>query len=150
MFSKISNNIHSYQDRYDDLKAGVGSTAVLFGSIIRTILSGFAVVFISLLAFSGYMNGQGVAYYLFAVGAATAHMTWQLMTVNFNDKSDCMAKFIVSNQRDNPKASYDLRVPFCSLTVRWDITSGPGCSSIISRRYIPLCDVYSRETVVRR
>ena|ERR1700761_8779277 len=51
-------------------------------------------VFVSALAYVGYANNQGLSYYAIAVGSAVRHIVWQIATVNFDSKADCMAKFI--------------------------------------------------------
>jgi len=88
------DSVYASQDRADDIKANIGSTAVLFGSHIRSILTLFCTSFCVLLAYVGYLNNNGVLYYLFAVGSAIIHMGWQLSTVDFEDKRDVMGKFI--------------------------------------------------------
>jgi len=88
------DSVYACQDRADDIKAGVGSTAVLFGDSIRFFLTIFSSIFILALAYVGYVNHQGFLYFAVAVGSAALHMAWQIASVNFEDKSDCMAKFI--------------------------------------------------------
>ncbi|KZS91411.1 UbiA prenyltransferase [Sistotremastrum niveocremeum HHB9708] len=90
----IYDTIYAMQDRSDDLKAGVGSTAVLFGAHIRPILSFFAFCLVSGMIFAGLSNRQGPAYFIIGVGSAIIHLTWQLTTVDFDNKEDCMNKFV--------------------------------------------------------
>jgi 4-hydroxybenzoate polyprenyltransferase len=88
--------MHNYcQDKADDAKAGVKSTALLFGSWIKPILSMFALFFIFQLAVSGYLNGNGPAYFLVSVAGALVHFIWQLTTLNVDEPSDCWRKFQV-------------------------------------------------------
>jgi 4-hydroxybenzoate polyprenyltransferase len=87
----------NYQDKADDVRAGVKSTALLFGSWIKPILALFAFAFIFLLAVSGYLNGNGAAYFLISVGGSLLHFLWQLVTLRVNDPRDCWQKFQVGS-----------------------------------------------------
>jgi 4-hydroxybenzoate polyprenyltransferase len=82
----------STQDKADDAKVGVKSTALLFADKTKPILSGFGTFFITSLATTGYVAELGPAYYI-SVGAAAAHIAWQLLTVDLDKPGDCMAKF---------------------------------------------------------
>lgn len=79
----------------DDAKIGVKSTALLFGDRIRAILPLFSAGFIIALSVGGFLNNQGIWYYLISVGLATLHLMWQLITFNENDADDCGNKFDV-------------------------------------------------------
>lgn len=46
-----------------------------------------------LLATSGYLNGQGPAFYLISVGGAAAHLAWQLRTVDYESRESCWNVF---------------------------------------------------------
>ena len=74
------DTIYGLQDKEDDLKAGVYSCALLFGSYVRPILSFFAAFFVGTLAYAGYLNHQGVFYYVISVGCTALHVVWQLAT----------------------------------------------------------------------
>ncbi|KZT67322.1 UbiA prenyltransferase [Daedalea quercina L-15889] len=74
------DTIYALQDKEDDINAGVHSCALLFGSYVRPILSVFAAFFVGTLAYAGYLNHQGVFYYVIAVGGTALHMLWQLAT----------------------------------------------------------------------
>ena len=74
------DTVYALQDKEDDVKAGVHSCALLFGSWVRPILSVFATFFVATLAYAGYLNHQGVFYYVIAVGGTGLHILWQLAT----------------------------------------------------------------------
>ena len=103
------DTIYACQDREDDVTAGIKSTAVLFGNKVRMILSLFAVGFLVCLTITGVLNGQGPWYFVISVGGAVAHVTWQLYTLDFNDKQDCDRKFRVSSliHQDYAQAGID-------------------------------------------
>jgi 4-hydroxybenzoate polyprenyltransferase len=79
----------------DDRKLGVMSTALLFGKWFRPILTLFATGFVVFLAVAGFLNGQGLLFFLVSVLGSAAHVTWQLYTLDINNPSDCRNKFLV-------------------------------------------------------
>ena len=93
----VYDTIYGCQDREDDAKVGVGSTALLFGNRVGPILVGFAAVFVLCLVVAGMFNGQTAVYYTVSCGGATAHLTWQLVTWDVNDVGSCREKFRVSD-----------------------------------------------------
>jgi 4-hydroxybenzoate polyprenyltransferase len=73
----------------DDLKCGVRSTAILFGDWIRPLLTAFGLTFVSSLAYAGYLNQQGQAFYLISIGGTVLHLIWQYLTVDLEDPASC-------------------------------------------------------------
>jgi 4-hydroxybenzoate polyprenyltransferase len=86
----------------DDVKAGVKSTALLFGDNVREILVLFAGIFVASLIIIGILNEQGPAYFVIACGGTTAHLVWQLTTWKIHDPVDCSAKFKVRHNSAQP------------------------------------------------
>ncbi|PCH40322.1 4-hydroxybenzoate polyprenyl transferase [Wolfiporia cocos MD-104 SS10] len=89
----VYDTIYACQDRKDDVKAGVKSTAVLFGNYVKPILSLFAAAFVAALAYAGYETHQGWIYYAVSVGGCAAHLLWQLVTVDLDVPEQCWQKF---------------------------------------------------------
>jgi len=89
----VYDTIYGCQDRHDDVKAGVRSTSLLFGSYVRSILSIFAGVFVGALAYGGILNGQRTPYFIVTVGGTAAHLAWQLLTLDPDNAEDCWVKF---------------------------------------------------------
>ena len=83
------DTIYACQDIKDDVKVGVRSTAILFGSWIRPLLMTCAIIFVMMLAIAGCLNGQGHPYFLLSVGGSAAHLVWQFMTVDLEVPSSC-------------------------------------------------------------
>mgnify|MGYP007069642775 FL=1 len=52
------------QDKSDDIKVGVKSTALYFGDQTQSWLTGFAAITIGSLLLAGYMGGLGISIYL--------------------------------------------------------------------------------------
>ncbi|KAI7895577.1 4-hydroxybenzoate polyprenyl transferase [Mucor mucedo] len=89
----VYDTIYAHQDKKDDIKAGVKSTALRFGEKTPQWLAGFSSGFVGLTALAGFMNDQGLPFYAISVLGTAAHLMWQLKTVNYNDPSSCWAKF---------------------------------------------------------
>ncbi|KAF9228263.1 UbiA prenyltransferase [Gyrodon lividus] len=89
----IYDTIYASQDKRDDAKAGIGSTALVFGYRVRTALSLFALVFVTSLTYVGVTNRQSVLYFAVSVGGAGLHLLWQLATLDFDEPTDCAEKF---------------------------------------------------------
>jgi len=87
------DTIYACQDRVDDVKAGVRSTAVLFGDNIRWILAFFSTMFVISLAYAGLKNGNGPLYFVLTVAGTAVHLTWQLSVVDFDSGADCWRMF---------------------------------------------------------
>ncbi|KAI0314512.1 UbiA prenyltransferase family-domain-containing protein [Amylostereum chailletii] len=81
------------QDRADDVRAGVKSTALLFGAHVRGVLVGFALVFLACLVGAGLLNAHGPAYFAIACGGAAVHFAWQFATWDVDAPADCGAMF---------------------------------------------------------
>jgi 4-hydroxybenzoate polyprenyltransferase len=62
------DTVYACQDIKDDVKMGVCSTAILFGSWIRPLLVLCGLMFVTMLTIAGYLNGQGPACFIVSVG----------------------------------------------------------------------------------
>ncbi|KAF9327422.1 Para-hydroxybenzoate--polyprenyltransferase, mitochondrial precursor (PHB:polyprenyltransferase) [Linnemannia elongata] len=89
----VYDTIYAHQDKKDDVKIGVKSTALRFGEKTPEFLAAFSTGMVSMLALAGYMNDQGPLFYALSVGGAAAHLAWQLKTVNYENPVDCWSKF---------------------------------------------------------
>ena len=86
-----TDTFYAFQDRDDDLKAGVNSTAVRFGENYKTWLYGINAVTTACWTATGVLAGLHPYYYLGVLGAA-AHMSWQISCVDIKNKADLKAK----------------------------------------------------------
>ncbi|KAI0724919.1 UbiA prenyltransferase family-domain-containing protein [Fomitopsis betulina] len=87
------DTIYACQDKKDDVKAGVKSTALLFGAYIKLILVTFAAVFVCTLAYIGLKLDMSLPYFVIGVGGSAAHLAWQLCTLNVDIPEECGKKF---------------------------------------------------------
>ncbi|KAL7419608.1 Para-hydroxybenzoate--polyprenyltransferase, mitochondrial precursor (PHB:polyprenyltransferase) [Cryptotrichosporon argae] len=87
------DTIYAHQDKHDDVKVGVKSTALMFPTTSRPFVSALSATFVSLLALAGHAAGAGPAYYAISCAGAAAHLAWQCATVDFESRADCWKKF---------------------------------------------------------
>lgn len=87
----IYDTIYAYQDRTDDIKTGIKSTAILFGDSKRPLYYLCVPLLGGLLA-SGVAVGQSFPYY-FAVTTFMLHLTNIIDHFNMNDPWSCMNAF---------------------------------------------------------
>ena len=86
------DTIYAHQDKEDDILIGIKSTALRFGKNTGKWLICFYSGTIVLLAFSGYLAGLSLAFYV-GLGFATAHLLWQVLTLDINDVKGCLQRF---------------------------------------------------------
>jgi 4-hydroxybenzoate polyprenyltransferase len=86
------DTIYAHQDKADDAKLGVRSTALLFGDRTRAWLIGFAVATVTLLA-----DAASVAelnwWALVGLAGAASHLAWQLARLDLDTPASCLAAF---------------------------------------------------------
>lgn len=121
----IYDTIYAHQDKNDDVKAGVKSTALLFADRTKPVLSAFSCGTIGLFGYSASQSvpvsaathsvgnflslgltpatietlgsfgvlAQHHPFFSVGLAAASAHLAWQIGTVNLESRQDCWAKF---------------------------------------------------------
>ena len=86
------DTIYAHQDKADDARIGVKSSALALGSRTRPFLFAFYAGAVALWGASGAAAGLGIAFYL-ALAAAAVQLGWQAARVATDDPADCLAKF---------------------------------------------------------
>jgi len=86
------DTIYAHQDKADDAKIGVKSTALLFGRATKPWLAVFYAGATALLVATGIAGDAAWPYYA-ALAAAALHFVWQVKTLDLDDPKDCLAKF---------------------------------------------------------
>ena len=89
----VYDTIYAHQDKTDDVKVGVRSTALLFGAHTRAIIAGFSASSMSLVTLAGYMNAQGLPYYAGAA-IASAQLAKTIYTADFDSRASCWKGFM--------------------------------------------------------
>ena len=86
------DTIYAHQDKEDDAKIGVRSTALLLGTNTRPWLAFFYAAATVLMIAAGIAADARWSYYG-ALAAAALHFFWQVKTLDLDDPKDCLAKF---------------------------------------------------------
>ncbi|TFK32170.1 UbiA prenyltransferase family [Crucibulum laeve] len=92
-WTMLYDTIYACQDMKDDVKIGVKSTAILFGSWIKPLLVLCAATFVTILFFVGALNNHGHGYFAVSVGGTAAHLIWQFMTLDLEESKSCWKNF---------------------------------------------------------
>ena len=95
-WTMVYDTLYAHQDKKDDVKIGLKSTAITFGENTKPILHGFTAVFGAGLATTGMMTDMAWPYYL-GVAASSAHLVWQVQTADLDDPENLAVRF-KSNQ----------------------------------------------------
>ena len=80
------------QDKKDDVQIGIKSTALLFGKDTKTWLFGFSALSSAAFLTAGAAAGCSWPYFVGAT-AASAHLIWQVASVDLDNGADCSSKF---------------------------------------------------------
>lgn len=86
------DNIYAHQDKLDDARIGVKSATLAFGRNTKNHIILYYLFMVGLLAATRFFNEQSWAYYL-GIAGAFIHLMWQILTVNLDNRADCMSKF---------------------------------------------------------
>jgi 4-hydroxybenzoate polyprenyltransferase len=86
------DSIYAYQDRLDDITAGVKSTALAWQEHGKSYLSFFATATWTLWTTAGYMTGAGAPFYVGMLGVGS-HLAYQIASVDLDNTEDCAEKF---------------------------------------------------------
>src|SRR5437762_5033166 len=86
------DTIYAHQDKEDDARIGVKSSALALGERTRQFLFAFYGAAVVLWAVAGVAAGEG-RWFRFALAAATVQLFWQAARVDTDDPADCLAKF---------------------------------------------------------
>jgi len=86
------DTIYAHQDKEDDARIGVKSSALALGKRTRKFLFAFYGAAAVLWAIAGVGAGLG-PWFRLGLAAATIQLFWQAARVNTDDPADCLAKF---------------------------------------------------------
>ena len=86
------DTIYAHQDKEDDARIGVKSSALALGERTRPFLFIFYAAALALWASAGTSAGLGVLFWAGLAGAGL-QLYWQAAHVNVDDAADCLAKF---------------------------------------------------------
>ena len=86
------DTIYAHQDKADDARVGVRSTALRLGSASRAAVAVFYALMVGLLVLCGYWAGLAWPFFAILILAA-GHLVWQVVRVDFTDPKNCLAIF---------------------------------------------------------
>jgi 4-hydroxybenzoate polyprenyltransferase len=87
------DTIYAHQDKGDDIRVGVKSTALLLGATTkRWLVAFFGVGLVLFAAAAVAADAAGLALFV-ALAAAGGHALWQVLRLDLDDPRDCLAKF---------------------------------------------------------
>ncbi|KAJ6481715.1 UbiA prenyltransferase [Mycena sanguinolenta] len=87
--------VYQHQDKYDDVKIGINSPALLCRQYTIPICLGSAVGFWGLLVYGGILNGQGPLFYT-GVASAGVVLLRELLRTNIDRPEECKAFFLTT------------------------------------------------------
>ncbi|KAM8866358.1 4-hydroxybenzoate polyprenyltransferase, mitochondrial isoform 2-T2 [Synchiropus picturatus] len=93
MWTLIYDTIYAHQDKDDDIKIGVKSTALRFQEQTKPWLCGFSVAMMSGLVIAGINADQTLPYYA-VISTVALHLAHQIYTVDIDKPEDCWKKFV--------------------------------------------------------
>lgn len=89
LWTMIYDTIYAHQDLEDDLKAGIKSLAVLYGSHTKSLLWQLLALMTALLSASGWHSKMGVTYYLITVGGSVMSLGSMIARVELKNSESC-------------------------------------------------------------
>lgn len=92
----VYDTLYGHQDKADDKRLGIRSTALLFGDRTKPILAGFGVTSVGLLATSGLAAGLSWPFYV-GTAAAAGHLALQIYSADLENPAG-LFKIFRSNQ----------------------------------------------------
>ncbi|KAF8984840.1 4-hydroxybenzoate polyprenyl transferase [Cyathus striatus] len=87
------DTIYACQDKTEDSRVGVKSTALLFGSQIKLCLGFFGAMLLLSLVISGIQNSQSAWYFSISVLGGGIHLLWQVYDIDINNPASCLKIF---------------------------------------------------------
>lgn len=97
-WTMVYDTLYGHQDKRDDRKLGLNSTAITFGDAhTKPVLSAFAAASVGLIGLAGHNAGiplaaEGLPFYASLAGFA-AHQAWQLRTAQLDDPANLWTRF---------------------------------------------------------
>lgn len=88
----VYDTLYGYQDKQDDLKLGMRSTAITFGDKPQLVLTLLGSGMVGGLACAGAATGLSAPFYA-GVGAVGAHLLWQIWTADLEDQANLWLRF---------------------------------------------------------
>lgn len=92
----IYDTMYAMVDQQDDVKIGIKSTAILFGTLTQGVLAGLQILFLLLLIFIGIVFKLSI-YYFFSLIFMLLLCGYQQWLIRENDRENCFKAFLNNN-----------------------------------------------------
>jgi 4-hydroxybenzoate polyprenyltransferase len=89
----VYDTLYAHQDKSDDAKLGLKSTALYFGEHTKPILLGFSSLATASWMLAGYNLGFDQPFYYIGCGGAGAHLFWQVLSADLDDPKNLAERF---------------------------------------------------------
>jgi 4-hydroxybenzoate polyprenyltransferase len=86
------DTVYAHQDKEDDVRIGVKSTALKLGNATGKWLVGFFAGALILIDIAGWIAGSGLLFHI-GIAVAGMHAIWQLTRLNIDDPDSCLGMF---------------------------------------------------------
>ena len=86
------DTIYAHQDKNDDIRIGVKSTAIKFGAGTKKWLSCLFTISSILFVICGYLEKMNWIFFL-GIAISATHLFWQIKTLDINCSKNCNTKF---------------------------------------------------------
>lgn len=93
----VYDTLYAHQDKVDDAKLGLKSTALHFGESTKPILHGFAALAFTNWCLAGYAVGYESSLYFTGCSLAWAHLAWQIQTAKLDEPENLAERFRKNN-----------------------------------------------------
>ena len=93
----VYDTLYAHQDKIDDSKLGLKSTALHFAENTKPILHGFSALAAANWMAAGYALGFTSPLYYGGCAAAYSHLVWQVRTADLDDPSNLAERFKSNN-----------------------------------------------------
>lgn len=93
----IYDTVYAHQDKKDDVKLGVKSTALRLGNATPLWLTAFSGSSVACLTLAGWMNEQGWPYYASVVGCGV-YLLQQALGTRYDLRQECHRQFVKSQR----------------------------------------------------
>ena len=90
----LADTVYGCQDRKDDIKIGIWSTALLFGNHVKTAAALCDIAFVVFLYLAGKANGHGLPFYVICVGGSVIQFIYQLLILDIDSTQSCWGMYL--------------------------------------------------------
>ena len=91
-WTMVYDTLYAHQDKKDDARLGLKSTALTFGEQTKPILTAFSTVMVGGLTMAGIEADLAWPFFV-GTGLTGCHLAWQIATADLNNSANLAARF---------------------------------------------------------